>query len=242
MTLHDRQMPSGSGPDAAAFPVVGIGASAGALEPLEMLTRRLATDSMAFVVLPHVVPRSGRLLTEVLARDAALPVVPVSDGTPVAPNRIYVTPPGAELAFQRGVLRLAPHRSPPSEQPSIDSFFRTLAAELGNRAVGVLLSGAGHDGTLGLRAIKEADGITFVQHPATASQPDMPQNALDAGVVDFVLDAGDIADELCRLSRHPYLAARRQQRLDDDSRGALFKQLRHAFAVDFGGYRPTAID
>src|SRR5262245_48122897 len=112
MSLHDSQMPSGSGLEAvAAFPIVGIGASAGGLKALETLTRRLATDGMSFVVLPHVAPRGGRPLTEVLARDAALPVVAISDGTLVAANHIYVTPPGAELAIQRGVLRLDGQRS-----------------------------------------------------------------------------------------------------------------------------------
>ena len=244
MSLHDSHVPLGSRPEAvAAFPIVGIGASAGGLEALETLTRRLATDSMSFVVLPHEAPSGGRPLIEVLARDSTLPVVAICDGTSVAANHIYVTPPGAELAIQRGVLRLAPQRSRAwAARPSIDGFFHTLAAELGNRAVGVLLSRAGDDGTAGLQAIKDADGITFVQRPATASQPGMLQSALEAGVADFALDAGDIADELTRLSRHPYLAARRQQRLDDETRRKLFIRLRSEFAVDFGGYRPTTIE
>src|ERR1051325_7617756 len=244
MSLHDSPVPPGPRPEAvAAFPIVGIGASAGGLEALETLTRRLATDSMSFVVLSPEAPSGGRPLIEVLARDSTLPVVAICDGTSVAANHIYVTPPGAELAIQRGVLRLAPQRSRAwAARPSIDGFFHTLAAELGNRAVGVLLSRAGDDGTAGLQAIKDADGITFVQRPATASQPGMLQSALEAGVADFALDAGDIADELTRLSRPPSPAAGRRQAFDDEPRRKLFIRLRSEFAVDFGGDPPTTIE
>src|ERR1041384_7548116 len=112
MSLHDSQVPLGSRPEAvAAFPIVGIGASAGGPGALGALAGRVATDSMSFVVLPHEAPSGGRPLIEVLARDSTLPVVAICDGTSVAANHIYVTPPGAELAIQRGVLRLAPQRS-----------------------------------------------------------------------------------------------------------------------------------
>ncbi|HEX7837377.1 MAG TPA: CheR family methyltransferase [Kofleriaceae bacterium] len=225
------------------FPIVGIGASAGGLEALEAMTKRLTAGGMAFIVLQHLAPGHESILTDILARDTALTVTTVADGMPVEIDHIYVTPPNAELAIHQRVLYLMPpeatRRGP---RPSIDAFFRTLAADLGNLAVGVILSGAGSDGTLGLKAIKEADGVTFAQDPSTANQPSMPQSALDAGVADFALRAQEIGDELMRLSQHPYVGARPQKLFDEDARSKLFILLRSAFGVDFAAYKPTTID
>jgi chemotaxis methyl-accepting protein methylase/signal transduction histidine kinase len=235
---------SGPGQDvpAGARPaIVGIGAAAGGLEALEALTRRLPAGGLAFVVMERVARRRPAL-AEFLARHAALPVVPAADGMPAEADHIYVAPPGVELTVRHGVLRLGAALPGQDDPRPIDALLRTLAADLGNRAIGVILSGAGDDGTLGLQAIREADGIAFIQDPSTARQPGMPRSARDAGVADFVLDAEHIADELAWLCRHPYIVARRQQRLDDDTRGRLFLLLRRRFGVDFGGYRPAAID
>ena len=247
MTPHDSDTQASQAapesPAAAAFPIVGIGASAGGLEALEAMTRRLTADGMAFVVLQHLAPGHDSILTDILARNTAMPVATVTDGMPVEVDHIYVTPPNAELAIHQRVLRLMPpdpaRRGP---RPNIDAFLRTLAADLGKLAIGVILSGAGSDGTLGLKAIKEEGGVTFVQDPATASQPSMPQSALDAGVADFALRAEEIGDELARLSTHPYVAARPQKRFDEDTRSKLFILLRSAFGVDFGVYKPTTIE
>ena len=221
--------------------IVGIGAAAGGLEALEALTRRLTGGGLAFVVMERV-SRKRPALADVLARHAALPVVAAADGMPVEADHIYVAPPRAELTVRHSVLRLGAARPRQGTLRPIDAMLSSLAADLGNRAIGVILSGAGDDGTLGLQAIREADGIAFVQDPSTARRPDMPRNARHAGVADFVLPADQIADELAWLSQHPYIAARRQQRLDDDTRNRLFLLLRRAFGVDFGGYRPAAID
>jgi PAS domain S-box-containing protein len=240
---HDLQS-SGPGQDASvgARPaIVGIGAAAGGLEALEALTRRLTGGGLAFVVMERV-SRKRPALADVLARHAALPVVTAADGMPVEADHIYVAPPRAELTVRHSVLRLGAVRPRQGTLRPIDAMLSSLAADLGNRAIGVILSGAGDDGTLGLQAIREADGIAFVQDPSTARRPDMPRNARHAGVADFVLGAEQIAEELAWLSQHPYIAARRQQRLDDDTRNRLFLLLRRAFGVDFGGYRPAAID
>jgi PAS domain S-box-containing protein len=233
--------PGPDGPPGARPAIVAIGAAAGALEPLEALTRRLTACGLAFIILERVA-RKRPALSQFLARHAGLPVITAADGMTVEADHIYVAPPGAELAIRHGVLRL---ESPPSGQGNprpIDAMLCTLAADLGNRAIGVILSGAGDDGTAGLQAIKEADGITFIQDPSTARHAGMPRSARHAGVADFVLDADHIAEELIWLSRHPYVAARRLQRLDDDTRARLFLLLRRSFGVDFGSYRPAAID
>jgi len=196
---------------AVAFPVVGIGASAGGLEALEGLTRRLAKDGMAYVVVQHLAPGRDSLLTEILARATSLNVVTVRDGQEVTVNTIYVTPPGAEIRLRGGVLELS-RASGQAPRHSIDAFMRSLAADLGTAAIGVVLSGAGSDGTLGLRAIKEEGGITFVQEPTTAGQPSMPESALDAGSADFCLSPSEIGDELmpgCRSIRTSRGDARR---------------------------------
>ncbi|HEX8113971.1 MAG TPA: CheR family methyltransferase [Kofleriaceae bacterium] len=240
---HDTQL-SGPGQDTAPGPrpaIVGIGAAAGALEALEAVTRRLTSCGLAFVIMERVA-RKRPALAQFLARHAELPVITAADGMSVEADHIYVAPPGAELAIRHGVLRLEAVPPGKASPRPIDAMLCTLAADLGNRAIGVILSGAGDDGTVGLQAIKEADGITFIQDPSTARRPDMPRSARHAGVADFVLAAEDIAGELIWLSRHPYIAARRQQRLDDDTRNRLFLLLRRGFGVDFSGYRPVAID
>ena len=224
------------------FPIVGIGASAGGLEALESLAGRLSHDGMAFVVLQHLAPSHESILTEILARVTSLNVITARDGLEVAVNNVYVTPPGVELAIEEGVLRLsgASDRVP---RHSIDNFFRTLASERGPAAIGVVLSGAGSDGTLGLRAIKEEGGITFAQDPSTASQASMPESALDAGCADFCLSPAQIGDELMRLSAHPYVARKRPPRLfGQDALARIFDRLHRAFAVDFSAYKLATIE
>lgn len=226
----------------AKFPIVGIGASAGGLEALEALTSRLTADGMSFVILQHLAPGHESALANILARGTAMKVVTIRDGMPLEVDHIYVAPPNVDVALHQGVLCLiaqsADRRGP---RLSIDAFLRSLAADQGARAIGVILSGAGTDGTLGLKAINEAGGITFVQEPSTAGQPSMPQSAVDAGCADFCLSPAEIADELMRLSKHPYVAAARPAKVFDDGvRTHLFILLRTAFGVDFGAYKlPT---
>jgi two-component system CheB/CheR fusion protein len=225
-----------------AFPIVGIGASAGGLEALEALTRRLSRDGMAFIVIQHLAPSHESVLTDILSRCTQLKVVTIHDREQVEVNTIYVTPPGAELSLQQGELRvLQPSGKVPRH--SIDALFRSMAAELGPFAIGVVLSGAGSDGTLGLRAIKERGGITFAQDPATASQSSMPQSALDAGCADFTLSPEEIGDELMRLSAHPYVARKRPPRLfATETLAKLFEQLLRRFGVDFSSYKPSTLE
>ncbi len=224
------------------FPIVGIGASAGGLEALEALTRRLSTDGTAYVILQHLATGHDSLLTEILSRATTMKVVTIRDGLDVAVNNIYVTPPGVELGIQEGVLQL---RKPSEQIPrhSIDAFFRSLASDRGPAAIGVVLSGAGSDGTLGLRAIKEEGGITFVQEPSTAGQGSMPQSALDSGSADFCLSPAEIGDELMRIAAHPYVARKRPPRLfTQDILSRIFDRLLRAFNVDFSTYKLATIE
>lgn len=222
---------------------MGIGASAGGLEALERLTARLAPSGMAFVVLQHLAPGHESVLTDILARGSTLKVVTIENGMKVEPNTIFVAPPNIELELYQGALRVSqPAESKRFPRHSIDAFFRSIAYEARASAVGVILSGAGSDGTLGLKAIKEEGGITFAQDPATAGQASMPQSALDAGYADFCLSPAEIGEELTRLGAHPYVARAAPRPFDEESRTKLMVLLRAAFGIDFGGYKRTTVD
>jgi two-component system CheB/CheR fusion protein len=183
-------------------PIVGVGASAGGLDAFSRLLRRIPCDTgYAFVLVQHLDATHPSSLSEILGRATAMPVGEAEDGTPVAANRIYVIPPNTELTTSRRVLRLGPRAS--SAHMPIDRFLQSLARDCGSRAVGVILSGNGSDGSAGLVAIKEAGGVTFAQEPSSAEFPSMPTMAVAAGGVDLVLAPDAIAAELARLARHP---------------------------------------
>jgi two-component system CheB/CheR fusion protein len=235
-----RQEP-GASPE-LKFPVVGIGASAGGLEALEALVKRLASGTMSYVVLQHLAPGHESVLTEILSRDTPIKVVTIRDQLELEVNGIYVTPPGSNVAIEHGVLRLLPSAGSAPRQ-SIDAFFRSLAADRGPAAIGVVLSGAGTDGTIGLREIKREGGITFAQDPSTAGQAGMPQSALDAGVADFCLSPSEIGDELMRLGAHPFVARRRPVPLfAPESTQQIFQRLKAMYGVDFSAYKQSTIE
>src|SRR5580658_6370239 len=190
-----------------SFPVVAIGASAGGLAAFTALLKALpAKSGMAFVLIQHLEPKHESALTLLLSKVTRMPVIEVSDGIAVEPDRVYVIPPNKNMTISGGTLRLAPRTEASGLQRPIDDFSVALAEEQGNRAVGVVLSGTGSDGTYGLKAIKSAGGVTLAQAPKTAQWPAMPMNAITAGSVDFVLSPKRIAEELARIGRHPYLA------------------------------------
>src|SRR4051794_37809139 len=159
------------------FPVVAIGASAGGLEALDALAQRLTPAGVAYVVQQHLAPGHSSLLPEILARSTALRVEAIAEGRALEPDTVLGAPPGVDVAVHNGALRLTPAVEHGARHP-IDALFRSLAAECGPGAIGVVLSGAGTDGTLGLRAIKDQGGITFAQEPSTAAHPSMPQSAM----------------------------------------------------------------
>ncbi|MGZ3460850.1 MAG: chemotaxis protein CheB, partial [Archangium sp.] len=234
----------------ATFPVVGIGASAGGLEALRQLFGHLPPDSgMAFVVIQHLDPDQPSMLTSVLEGATRLRVVEATNGMPAEPNRVHVIPSDSDLSIQRGLLRLIPRQLTGRLHLPIDSFFRSLAEDHQDRAIGVILSGSGSDGTEGLRAIKAERGIAIAQEPDSAQFRSMPESAIAAGVVDFRGTPEMIAGELERLSRHPYVVV--QSRVESEPRepgpeqekslAAIFELLRQQAGVDFSGYKRTAV-
>ena len=172
----------------APVAVVGIGASAGGLEAFEQFFRHVPPDSgMAFVLVPHLDPGHASILTEILQRATAMPVVEAQDQMAVAPNGVYIIPPNRDMAIFHGALQLSVPELPRGQRMPIDAFLRSLAEDRGEHAIGIILSGTGTDGTLGLRAILGAGGISLAQEPATAKFEGMPASAIRAGYVTHVL-------------------------------------------------------
>ncbi|MES1195972.1 MAG: CheR family methyltransferase, partial [Steroidobacter sp.] len=187
------------------FPIVGIGASAGGLEAFTLLLQSLPLDTgMGFVLIQHLDPVHESALTQILARATSLPVYEVTDNLQVKANCVYVIPPNTQLTISQRVLKLHPRQSPRTPARSIDSFLEALAEDIREQAIGVILSGTATDGTLGLEAIKAEGGLTFAQNES-AKYDSMPRSAIAAGCVDFVLSPQDIARELARIARHPYV-------------------------------------
>ncbi len=169
------------------FPIVGIGASAGGLEALEQFLKGVPPDSgMAFVVVQHLDPTHTGMLPELLQRVTPMPVVQVAETVAVRPDTVYVIPPGHDLALLHRNLHLLEPHAPRGLRLPIDFLFRSLADDLHEKSIGVVLSGTGSDGTLGLRAIKEKAGLVLVQEPASAKFNGMPQSAIGTGLADIV--------------------------------------------------------
>jgi two-component system, chemotaxis family, CheB/CheR fusion protein len=230
----------------AAFPIVGVGASAGGLEAFTQLLEALPSDTgMAFVLIQHLDPTHTSLLAQALTKATKMPVRQAEEGQRVAPNCVYVIPPNAELGILHGRLTLLPrHNEARKLHLPIDFFFRALAADHGSYAMGVILSGTASDGTQGLKAIKAENGITFAQDPKSAKFGGMPHSAVDAGVVDYALTIPEIAQELVRLSTHPYVAAphKQAQRTDDDALNKIFVIVRDAVGVDFSEFKGATFE
>ncbi len=214
MTRHDPQVAASPQSDAsrddarrdARFPIVGIGASAGGLEAFTQLLTALPVDTgIGFVLVQHLDPEHESALTQILSRATQLPVREISNDEVVRPNHVYVIPPDTNLSITDGVLKLQPRLRTRVPHRPIDSFFESLAQDQREGAIGVVLSGTATDGTLGLEAIKAEGGITFAQND-TAKYDSMPRSAVAAGCVDLVLAPSDIAKELARIARHPYVA------------------------------------
>lgn len=229
---------------ALAFPVVGIGTSAGGLEALQSFFQQVpALTGMVFVVVQHLDPTRKSMLVELLQRSSVLPVVEVTDGLGVEPDHVYVIPPGQDLSLLGGKLQLfAPTTASP--HLPIDFFFRSLADDQQERSIGVILSGMGSDGTLGLRAIKEKAGAAFVQAPASARYESMPRSALDAGVADVVAAVEELPARIFAYRQH----ARHIHRADPELQAGALSGLQKIYVLlrshtgnDFSLYKTSTI-
>lgn len=238
--------------------VVAVGGSAGALDAFQRLLASLPADTnMAFVMILHLSPDHQSALAEILGRSTQLPVRSIENGLALQPNHVYVAPPRYNVLFANGHFALAPRGSTRGGQHPVDHFMRSLAEGLGARAIGVVLSGTGDDGSLGISDIKAGGGITFAQDES-AQHAMMPSNAVASGTVDFVLSPEAIAEEIGRIAAHPFTDTRRPPPrtadsdadldpehdidLDEASLQQIFDLLRHETGVAFKDYRRNTIN
>jgi two-component system, chemotaxis family, CheB/CheR fusion protein len=223
----------------AAFPIVGIGASAGGIEAFKSVLAALPDDTgMAFVFILHMAPSHASMLAQILARETRMPVGEVHDEPQVQPNQVYVIPPGRAMIVREGRLHLIPESEIPHHP--LDTFLSSLAEDRGHLAVGVVLSGTATDGTLGLTAVKAVGGITFAQD-ASAQHDGMPRSAISSGCVDFVLPPNEIARELVRLAHHPYVTASADTAGEPEEVNQILNLVRRHSGVDFSQYKPNTL-
>jgi len=228
---------------AAVFPIVGIGASAGGLEALEEFFRHTPANSgMAFVLVQHLDPNHASLLTEILQRTTAMKVIEAQDQLSVAANCVYVIPPNRDMAIFHGKLQLSIPNEPRGQRMAIDAFLRSLAEDQQENAIGIILSGTGTDGTLGLRAILGAGGVTLVQEPTSAKYEGMPSSAIQAGYASHILPVEKMPELL--LSGIRNFVARPETTVATKSAGGISRilmQLRSSTGHDFALYKKSTI-
>ena len=229
------------------FAIVGLGASAGGLEAFEQFFSQMPPKSgLAFVLVSHLDPGHVSILTEILQRSTAMPVLEAQDQMLVAPDTVYVIPPNRDMAIFRGALQLSVPEEPRGQRMPIDAFLRSLAEDQGERAVGIVLSGTGTDGTLGLRAVLGAGGVTLVQEPGTAKYDGMPSSAIKAGYVTQILAVEKMPAALIAGVRNS-AAHRESQPASTSSQvppggmNRLLSLLRTATGHDFSLYKKSTI-
>jgi two-component system CheB/CheR fusion protein len=240
--------PKTAEPSSNGFLIVAIGASAGGMEAFSELIQNLPPDTgMAFVLIQHLDPKHHSILTELLAKQTRMRVKEVADGMHLEPDHIFVIPPNATMSVADRTLQITtPREETRGLHMSIDHFMRALASEEGDRAIGVILSGSGSDGTLGMAEIQAQGGVTFAQDTNTAKYDGMPRSVISSGCVDYVLPPKGIARELARISHHPYIAGATQESvapgsLESTGLNIIFQLLRRTTGVDFTHYRKTTI-
>ncbi len=228
----------------ADFPIVGIGASAGGLAAFEAFFRQMPaeTDSgMAFVLVQHLAPDHTSILGELIRRFTRMPVYDVVDGMVIRRNSIYIIPPNTDLALFHGRLHLLAPITPRGIHLPIDHFFRSLAQDKGEAAICIVFSGAGSDGTLGVRAVKEVGGMVMVQTPESAEYESMPRNALATGLVDYVLPPEEMPAQLLayvqRAVVHRLPEVLPPPGRADEALQKIFLLLRAHTGHDFSGYK-----
>ena len=240
---HPRPRPISPASD--SFPIIGIGASAGGLEALEHFLSHVPTNSgMAFVIVQHLDPTRKGIMPELLQRTTTMKVIQVKDRTRVQPDCVYVIPPNKDMSILHGVLHLLDPASPRGLRLPIDFFLRSLAQDRQEHSIGVILSGMGSDGTLGLRAIKENAGVVLVQDPATAKFDGMPRSAIDSGLADIVAPVDDLPERILAYLKRTPLVHTLELALEEKTQSALEKAiilLRAHTGHDFSLYKRNTL-
>ncbi|MEI6563814.1 MAG: chemotaxis protein CheB [bacterium] len=231
---------------APRFPIVGIGASAGGLSAFEAFFSGIPADvdpGMAFVIVQHLAPDHKSILTELIQRYTRMKVFEVTDGMVVQSNSIYIIPPGRDMAFLGGALQLLDPVEPRGQRLTIDFFFRSLAQDRHEHAIGIILSGTGSDGTQGVRAIKAEGGMVMAQNPASTEFDGMPSSAIATGLVDYELPPAEMVEQLMAYATHafgklPRVTTLPAPRIESAIR-KIYILLRAQTGHDFSQYKPS---
>ena len=233
----------------ASFPIVGIGASAGGLAAFEAFFSGMPADAdtgMAFVLVQHLAPDHKSILSDLIRRRTRMQVFEVEDGMVVQANCIYIIPPNRDMAFLNGTLQLLEPGAPRGQRLPIDFFFRSLALDQGQRAIGVVLSGTGSDGTQGVRAIKGEGGMVMAQSPESTEFDGMPRSAIATGLVDYELPPAEMPPRLIAFVRHAFGQTREPVSVDtpkaESALKKIFVLLRAQTGHDFSQYKPSTIN
>ena len=233
---------------AASFPIVGIGASAGGLAAFEAFFSGMPADTdpgMAFVLVQHLAPDHKSILTDLIQRYTRMQVSEVEDGMVVQPNCAYIIPPNRDMAFLNGALQLLEPAAPRGQRLPIDYFFRSLAQDQHERAIGIILSGTGSDGTLGVRAIKGEGGMVMAQNPESTEYDGMPRSAIATGLVDYELPPAEMPAQLIAYATHAFgKLPRPTPNPTPKAENALKKivvLLRAQTGHDFSQYKPSTV-
>ncbi len=239
-----------SGTTAPDFPIVGIGASAGGLAAFEAFFSGMPADitspGMAFVLVQHLAPDHKSLLSDLVQRYTHMKVCEVEDGMVIQPNHAYIIPPNRDMAFLNGTLQLLAPSAPHGQRRPIDFFFRSLAQDLHERAICIVLSGTGSDGTLGVRAIKGEGGMVMAQTPSSTEYDGMPCSAIATGLVDYELPPAEMPAKLIAYIAHSVGKPARVTALpvpkEENSLKKIFILLRNKTGHDFSQYKPSTIN
>lgn len=227
------------------FWIVGVGASAGGLEALTLFLRSLPEKpNAAFVIAQHLAPHAKSMMVELLGRQTSLPVIAIKDHLRIEPGVISIVPPNYDVTAVEGELRLSRAGNETRPKPSVDTLFQSLANIYGKRAVGIILSGTGSDGTEGIRAIKESGGITIVQQQDSAKYDGMPKSAIDTGMVDAILPPEKIAEQLFNILEHKDAPVAPLQKFTENEQfdfNKIIKYLKKELGADFTQYKMSTI-
>ncbi|WP_422860721.1 chemotaxis protein CheB [Flagellimonas sp. S174] len=225
------------------FQIIAIGASAGGLQALKEFFNNVPPDCPhSFVIVQHLSPDYKSLMAELLSKNTILPIYEIRNNMKVEPGCIYLIPPKKNLTIINGRLMLVNKPKGNDLNLPIDIFFRSLSQDSGEKAIGIVLSGTGSDGTSGTRSIKEAGGMVMVQDPVQAKFDGMPQSAINTGLVDYVLPVEQLPAELINFIEHPSSngAVESQIEKDEVTVGRILHQIRNVTKLDFEHYkRPT---
>ena len=231
------------------FPIVGIGASAGGLSAFEAFFLNMPENTqvnMAFVLVQHLSPTYKSLLPEIIQRHTTMKVYEVLDGIIVQPNSVYIIPPNYDMAFLQGSLQLMKLIKRDKQRLPIDFFFKSLAMDQRELAIGIILSGAGSDGSQGLRAIKDEGGMVMPQAPEGLEFDSMPRTAIETGLVDFVLPVEQMPSKLINYVNHAYgklapLSGNHKASHQETAMKKVFLLLQNHTGHDFSQYKPNTI-